>query len=368
MAFAWLDKHMPMNKRVLSPWLRSGCVDRGALWPPTTGVPQGGLRSPVISTRVLDGLAAVVHGRSWHRRVHHITSGRWADDFMGTATARQVFADPILPRMTAVVAERGGRLSATKTVRTPRSQGVDCCGQTLGKHARRHGTRATLQMTPSTASLHAIKITGKPLCTHAAGATPEHRSDTRTPVGRGWAHYHRPVICRETVATLDNVVGRRRYRWAKLRHPTTTGPWLAARSCPHRPGETWRLTDPTTGKQLIRVPEALKQQRHMKSKGDAHPCAPQWDAYCQDRERQLALKASAAFRAKVLHQQHGHCPGCHQVLQDDESLARHHRDGKHQNNRLVNLVLVHPNGPRQAPDAPERDTAPTRPSRGAGHA
>jgi len=194
-------------------------------------------------------------------------------------------------------------------------------------------------MTPSKASLHAIKTKGKTLGKHAAGATPEHRIDTLTPVVRGWANDHRHGICRETVAILDHFVWRRLYRWAKLRHPNTTGHWLAARYCPHRPGETWRFPDPTTGKQLIRVQEALTQQRHIQIKGDAHPFDPQWEASLQDRERQLARKASAALRATVLQQQHGRCPGCPQVLQDEESLELPHRDGNHQNNRLVTLVL-----------------------------
>jgi RNA-directed DNA polymerase len=367
-AFAWIEKHIPMNKRVLSQWLRSGFVDRGALWPTTTGVPQGGIISPVVSNMVLDGLEAVVHGSSWHRRVNQINYVRWADDFIVTANARQVLEDTILPRITAFLAERGVRLSATKTVITPLSQGFDFLGQTLCKHARRNGQRAKLQITPSKASLQAITTKVKTLCKQAAGATPEHLIDTLNPVLRGWANYHHHVICSKTFATLDSFVWRRLYRWAKLRHPNKTGRWLAARYFPHRPGETWRFTDPTTGKQVIRVQEVLKQQRYIKIKGDANPFDPQWEAYFQYRERQLALKASSAFRAKVLQQQHGRCPGCQQVLQYDESLELHHRDGNHQNNRLINLVLLHPNCHRQAHYAPDRSTEPTRPSRGAGHA
>ncbi len=74
---------------MLSKWLRSGFIDRGALFPTTAGVPQGGIISPVISNMVLDGLEAVVHGGSWHRRVHHINYVRWADDFIVTANSRR---------------------------------------------------------------------------------------------------------------------------------------------------------------------------------------------------------------------------------------------------------------------------------------
>jgi len=77
----------------------------------------------------------------------------------------------------------------------------------------------------------------------------------------------------------------------------------------------------------------------MQIKGDAHPCAPHWEAYCHYRERQLVLTAPSAFRAKVRRQQPGRCPRCQQMLQDAESLALHDQDGNHQNNRRVTLVL-----------------------------
>jgi RNA-directed DNA polymerase len=42
-AFAWIEGHIPMNKRILAKWLRCGFSDRGALYPTTAGVPQGGI-------------------------------------------------------------------------------------------------------------------------------------------------------------------------------------------------------------------------------------------------------------------------------------------------------------------------------------
>jgi RNA-directed DNA polymerase len=57
-AFDWLLKNVPMNKKVLEAWLRSGFIDRGKKYPTTQGVPQGGVISPVIGNMVLDGLEA----------------------------------------------------------------------------------------------------------------------------------------------------------------------------------------------------------------------------------------------------------------------------------------------------------------------
>ena len=80
LAFAWLEEHIPMNKRILAKWLRGGILDHGLLYPTTAGVPQGGLISPVISNRVLDGLEQRGCGPSRSRRRHNLHYVRWADD------------------------------------------------------------------------------------------------------------------------------------------------------------------------------------------------------------------------------------------------------------------------------------------------
>jgi RNA-directed DNA polymerase len=367
-AFSWREAHSPMHKSGLSQWLRSGWIDHGALYPTTAGVPQGGIISPVVSNVVLDGLEAVVHGGTWHRRIHHINAIRWADDFIVTANARQVLEETILPRINALLAERGVRLSPEKTVMTPITDGFDVLGQTLRKQERLNGNPATLQITPSKGSVQGIKTKGKALCKQAVGATPARLIERLNPVLRGWANDHRHVICTETCAKLESFVWRRWYRWAKHRHPEKTGRWITPRSFSHQRGASWRFTDPTSGKQIIRVQEAVKPQRHSKIKGDANPFDPQWEAYFQHRDRQRALRTTSALRAQGLNQQKGLCPICRQVIQSEENLAFHHRDGNHQNNRRANLVLLHPNCHRQGHYAPDSTTATSRPARGVGHA
>src|SRR5262245_42370661 len=266
-AFSWLEAHIPMNKRILAKWLRSGFRDHGTLYPTTAGVPQGGIISPVLSNLVLDGLEQVVCGRSRFRRRHHLHYVRWADDFIVTANSRQVLKEVILPRIEAFLAERGVRLSTEKTVITPLAQGFDFLGQTLRKHERPNRKLAKLRITPSRASFQALKAKVRTLCKQARGATPEQLIDTLTPVLRGWPNHHRHSICGKTFAKLDTFVWQRVYRWAKRRHSDKTGRWITDRYFPHRKGESWRLTDPATGKQLLRVEEAVNPQRYLKVKG-----------------------------------------------------------------------------------------------------
>jgi RNA-directed DNA polymerase len=360
-AFSWLEKHIPMNRDILSKWLRCGFIDGGNLYPTESGVPQGGIVSPTISNVVLDGLEAVAHGSGHQRRVHNINFIRWADDFIVTANSREALEDLVLPRINAFLEERGVRLSAEKTVITHIAEGFDFLGQTIRKYPRSNGMPAKLQITPSKAAFQAIKVRIRALCKENLGAAPSELIDALNPVLRGWANYHRHVICAETFGKLDSFVWRRSFRWAKHRHPDKTGRWVAERYFPHQRGESWRFTDPSTGKQLIRVADAIKAQRHLKIKGAANPFDPEWASYFQHRDQQLMLRASSAFRAKVLKRQEGSCPTCRQVIHRDEDIELHHCDGNHQNNRIDNLVFLHPNCHRQVHYAPDITTESSRP-------
>src|SRR5262249_52658813 len=45
----WLLNHIPMEKRTLKKWLKSGYIDKGIRYPTKEGTPQGGTISPVIA-------------------------------------------------------------------------------------------------------------------------------------------------------------------------------------------------------------------------------------------------------------------------------------------------------------------------------
>jgi RNA-directed DNA polymerase len=99
--FSWIEEHIPMNKQVLSQWLKSGFVARGTLYPTTAGVPQGGIVSPVISNMVLHGLEQGVRSYPRFRRRYNSHYVRWAEDFLVTAKSREVLAEVVLPRIQA---------------------------------------------------------------------------------------------------------------------------------------------------------------------------------------------------------------------------------------------------------------------------
>jgi RNA-directed DNA polymerase len=343
LSFPWIEQNIPMDKRILSKWLRSGYMEDETYHPTTQGVPQGGLVSPVIGNLALDGMEQLVKGKSVRFRQRHIINFvRYADDFIVTANNREVL-EALTLELEAFLAVRGVSLSKEKTKITPINEGFDFLGQTLRKYPRPNGKPAKLQITPSKASFQSIKEKIRAICKSHKGATPNTLINKLNPVLRGWANYHRHIICAETFAKVDHFVWGRVYRWCKRRHPDKTGRWIANRYFLSDDWSGWRFTDPATGNRLINIAEAVKRQRYVKIKAAANPFDPQWDAYFQNRGLKQSRSITTRFKARIYAVQDGVCPACQQMITDEEDLILHHRDGQRNNNALANLVFYHPN-------------------------
>lgn len=339
-AFTWIERHAPIPRRLLSKWLHSGYMEGGAWFPTTEGVPQGGIVSPVIGNLALDGLEKVVHGTARFRRQHQVNYVRYADDFIVTANNREVLEEVILPKIRAFLSERGVRLSEAKTKITHIEQGFDFLGQTLRKHPRASGQPAKLQITPSRASYRAVCQKVRALCRKLRGATPGTLIQQLNPVLRGWANYHRHVVCSEVFARLDRFVWRRTFRWARRRHSNHTRRWIVQRYFPKRASAGRPFTDPLTGRKLV-LASSVKALRHRKVLAQANPFDREWEDYFRLRALRLNRDSLPVFLRRVLLRQLGMCPVCRQMLQVEEEHHLHHRDGNHQNNAIENLMLLH---------------------------
>src|SRR5207245_1065120 len=63
----WLLANVPMDKVILRKWLKAGFLEKGVLFATTEGTPQGGIISPALANRTLDGLEDLLkrkYGRS----------------------------------------------------------------------------------------------------------------------------------------------------------------------------------------------------------------------------------------------------------------------------------------------------------------
>src|SRR5262245_55883585 len=129
----WLIENIPMDKEVLRKWLKAGFLEKHVLFATTEGTPQGGIISPALANRALDGLQESLERRFSDTRrrraegkVHLV---RYADDFIITGTSRVLLRREVQPLVEHFLRERGLELSHEKTRITHLEDGFDFLGQ-----------------------------------------------------------------------------------------------------------------------------------------------------------------------------------------------------------------------------------------------
>jgi RNA-directed DNA polymerase len=82
----WLVKHIPMDRGILTKWLKAGYIERHTFHATEEGTPRGGIVSPVLCNLTLDGLESALKERFPKGKVNLIC---FADDFVTTGAPRQ---------------------------------------------------------------------------------------------------------------------------------------------------------------------------------------------------------------------------------------------------------------------------------------
>jgi RNA-directed DNA polymerase len=121
----WILENVPINKSILTKWLKAGYVEKKRLFPTTKGTPQGGTISPIIMNMVLDGMETLLKKQfpRWsNKKVNFV---RYADDFIVTAKNKEIITSEIIPLITNFLKERGLTLSAEKSKISHINDGFD---------------------------------------------------------------------------------------------------------------------------------------------------------------------------------------------------------------------------------------------------
>jgi len=137
-------ENIPMNKRVLYQFLKSGYIHQKSLYPTHDGTPQGGIISPTLANLTLDGMAAMLRKKYWINRVgtvdrqynhQKVNITVYADDFVITAKSKEVLED-IKAMIEVFLEKRGLELSKEKTVITHICKGFDFLGWNFRKYKK----------------------------------------------------------------------------------------------------------------------------------------------------------------------------------------------------------------------------------------
>jgi RNA-directed DNA polymerase len=128
----WLERHIPMDKTILSKWLTAGYIEERTFYPTSGGVPQGGIISCALLIIALSGLEDVIKKATSIKDKVHVIS--YADDFIITGASKEVLEQKVMPLLVTFLKERGLELSAEKTLITHVDKGFDFLGFNVRKY------------------------------------------------------------------------------------------------------------------------------------------------------------------------------------------------------------------------------------------
>ena len=219
----WILNNIPLNKAILSKWLKAGFIENKKWKPTKQGTPQGGIISPCIMNMVMDGLENVLklHFPRWKgKKVNFV---RYADDFIITADSKETIEKEIIPLVEEFLEERGLSLSAEKSKITHINDGFDFLSQNIRKY------KGKLLIRPSKESVQSFKNKIKTILRSNRGIPAHAIIRLLNPVIQGWANYHKGICSKKCFSKLGTFIFHQLKKWTKYQHGNKTWSWIFKR-------------------------------------------------------------------------------------------------------------------------------------------
>lgn len=348
----WLIQNIPMDKRILSLWLKSGFMESNVFYETSAGTPQGGIISPVLANMALDGLQDELAShfgekntkKSYKHKVNYI---RYADDFIVSGISEELLVDNVKPVVEKFFRERGLTLSQEKTVITHITHGFDFLGQNIRKY---HGK---LLIKPSKDNLRNFLQEIRSVVKAKKTIRTDDLIRILNPKIRGWANYHRHVVSKKTFNYVDYRIWKLLWQWCRRRHGNRSKRWVKDKYFPQLGKRKWVFSgaSPMGGRVHLEYASDVSIKRHTKVKSEANPYEKQWEFYMEQR-RAKAWQHSKSKLKRVFQlwkRQEGLCPMCRGEITFDTKWHVHHVIERYKGgpDTMDNLVLLHPNCHRQ---------------------
>lgn len=256
--------------------LKAGFVEGRTLWPTKAGTPQGGIISPALANMALDGLELEFRKRFRQPDKAHMV--RYADDFIVTASAKELLENEVEPLVANFLKARGLELSPEKTSITHIDEGFDF----LGWNVRKYGGKLLIK--PSKKNVRDILDKIRTLV-RAHRATPQ--AELIVILNRqikGRANHHRCAVAAKAFDQMHFEIWNCLWRWARRRHPHKGKRWLARRywiTSLKRWAFATQVQNAKGKRQWVKLIDisAIPIRRHIKVRAEANPFDPQWELH-----------------------------------------------------------------------------------------
>lgn len=354
----WLLKNIPMDKVILSKWLKAGYMEKGNLKPTLAGTPQGGIISPILANMALDGLEKVLSEefpmkRSSRLETFKVNFVRYCDDFVVTGRSKELLENEVKPVVEEFLAARGLTLSSVKTKITHINDGFDFLSQNVRKY------KGKLLIKPAKESVKSLLSNVRDIVKSNKAVPQVYLISLLNPVIRGWVNYHKHIVSKEVFANVRHELWKITWNWSRRRHPNKNCKWIKKKYYTSIGNRDWVFKAPSPkGKKdgvnkglTLEDPTIIPIRRHPRINAAANPYDPLWEVYFEERAS-ARMVDTLSRRKKVLsiwRSQGKKCPVCKQGFSKEVGWHLHHILAKTKGgtDKISNLVMVHPNCHRQ---------------------
>lgn len=356
----WIMKNIPMNKRILEQFLKAGVLHLGDYQDTETGVPQGGVISPIIANMVLDGLTKVakesvqsIKDKAGKRRFRRfqpkINVVRYADDFVVTCRSRTMLEKLVKPAIKEFLEERGLEFSQEKTRIVHIDEGFDFLGFNFKKYPNEGNTLLAI---PRDKSVKTFKRKLRMIVLQKGlHLTAVELIILLNPVLRGWANYYRTGVSAKVFDQVGQYLWTLLWIWVCKKHPQL--------SMKERRGKYFRtikerkwifFAKTVKGIYTLFRLEDVPIQRHSMVR-DRNPFLPENEEYYRSKllETAKTLAKNDPKRKTLLSKTKGLCLVCQTPIQDPAATDVHHIHPRKLGggDEQKNLILLHPECHRQ---------------------
>ena len=255
-------------------------MENPRLFPTTAGTPQGGIASPLLAHRTLDGMEQAIRA-SIKPRQDKVNFIRYADDFVVTAASKEILEEKVKPVIVDFLRERGLKLSEEKTLITHIAEGFNFLGQRVRKHGKK------LLIKPTRQSVRSVLDKARPKIRSCRGWKASALIRKPHPILRGWANYHRHVVSKKIYGRIDYGLRTMLGRWARRAHSNKADGWMMRRYFSADPKGSFsvRTQDREDRKKVLKVYRLgdTIPERHIKVRGEATPYDPVYVEYFEKR-------------------------------------------------------------------------------------
>lgn len=272
------------SRELVKHWLNAGYMESEIFHDTTSGVPQGGVLSPLLFNIAMDGMQSFIGSKFGFIR--------YADDFVVTARSKEEL-EALMPKLETWLRDRGLELNTEKTRIVSIKDGFNF----LGFNVRHYHGKCLIkpQMDKVFAFLRRIRDW---LNCHKQ-EKPDVVILTLNPILQGWAQYHRHVVSSRTFSYVNHRITKMLWFWCKRRHSNKGRKWIKRKYFARIDGRDWQFVDRiinSDGKMVVYHlfnVNKMPIRRHVKIRGVISPDDPDSLEYWKDRAQRLKNQPAA---------------------------------------------------------------------------